>query len=452
LRARVNGDLQLEFADVALTSYAGLELFSRYLRATGLNAVIRAACAGTSAWGDFGAVAMIRVVIGLLVVGGRRLRHVAFVQDDPLFQRFCEVQVVPTARTVSRWLQGFTMRTVAALQTINTAVIARVLATLGVRTWTIDVDGVVVSTGLQVERAFRGFNPHHRKVPSYYPILAHVAETTHILRVKNRSGNVHDGKASLPFLRELWQQVVATLGGRRGVRFRMDGAFFREDVLCWLRGRPVAYAIKVPFYTWLDLQAEIRRQDTWTRVTHDVSGFALRDAITPWGFPIAVTIYRKKVRHRTAKNFQLDLFDPDDGYYEYSAVASNLPLTVRNLWHFMAGRGNQEKTIGQLKAGLAFHTVPTNAYAANSAWQQLVALTHNLLTNFQIDTGAHERTRSRKHTVLHRLQTVQTLRFEVFHRAAMLVRPGGIAQLRLADNAATRQRFRRIERALARAA
>src|SRR5262249_35908714 len=121
-------------------------------------------------------------------------------------------------------------------------------------------------------------------------------------------------------------------------------------------------------------QGEIRRQPTWTRVTHDVSGFALPDAITPWGFPIAVTMYRKKVRHRTAKNFQLDLFDPNDGYYEYSAVASNLPLMIRNLWHFMAGRGNHEKTIGQLKTGLAFHTEPTNAYAANIGGQQPVAL------------------------------------------------------------------------------
>jgi hypothetical protein len=338
------------------------------------------------------------------------------------------------------------------LQDLNAGVVARVLPALGLGTMTIDVDGVVVSPGLQVERAFRGFNPHHRKVPSYYPILAHVAETTHILRVKNRSGNVHDGKASLPFLRELWAQLVAMLGRRRGLRFRMDAAFFREDVLRWLRGRPVAYAIKVPFYHWLDLQQYIRAQPIWTRVTHDVSGFALQEAITPWGFPIAVTIYRKKVRHRTAKNFQLDLFDPNDGSYEYSAVASNLSLTIRNLWHFMGGRGNHEKTIGQLKGGLAFHNVPTNAYAANSAWQQLVALAHNLLTNFQIDTGAHERTRTRKHTVLHLLQTVQTLRFEVFHRAAILLRPNGVTQLRLADNPATRQRFRRIEQAMARVA
>ena len=75
-----------------------------------------------------------------------------------------------------------------------------------------------------------------------------------------------------------------------------------------------------------------------------------------------------------------------------------------------------------------------------------------LLTNFQIDTGAQGRTRTRKHRVLHLLQTVQTLRFEVFHRAAILRRPNGVTQPRLANNGTSRQRFTRIEEALARAA
>ena len=452
LRARVNGDLQFEFADVALTSYAGLELFSRYLRATEFNRVVRDAFAGTPAWGDFGAVAMVRLVIGLLVVGGRRLRHLAFVQDDPLFQRFCEVRVVPTARTLSRWLQTFTMATVASVQQINTVVVARVLATLGVRTWTIDVDGVVVSTGLEVERAFRGFNPHHRKVPSYYPIMAHLAETTHVLRVKNRSGNVHDGKAGLPFLRDLWTQLSTLLPRGGTVRFRMDGAFFRQDVLQWLAGRDAGYAIKVPFYHWLDLQQYIRAQPTWRRVAPDVTGFVVPAAATPWGHPVWVAIYRKHVRHQATKNYQLDLFDPNDGHYDYSAVTSNLGLTLANLWRFACGRGNHEKTIAQLKSGLAFHTVPTMAYAANSAWQQLVVLGHNLLTNFQLETGAVRRPPSRKRTVLHVLQTIQSLRFAFFNRAALLVRPRGALRLRLMDNVDTRRSYERVARALARAA
>lgn len=452
LQARVKGDLALDFGEANLTSYAGLELFNRYLRSMRLNDRIRLAFRGMRLGGDFGVVAMVRLLIGLLVVGGRRLEHVGYVADDLVFLRFCRLQVLPTARTVSRWLTRFTMKTVVRLQTLNAAVIEHVIPGLRLRTVTVDVDGVVVSTGLKVERAFRGYNPHHRKVPSYYPIMAHLAETTHVLRVKNRSGNVHDGKASLTFLRELWGQLTSSAVRQAQLRFRMDGAFFRQDVLKWLAARDAGYGIKVPFYHWLDLQQYIRSKPKWTRVNDDVSGFVVPEAATPWGKPLWVAIYRRKVRHRTAKNFQLDLFDPDDGHYEYSAITSNLGFKVANLWYFMAGRGNHERTIGHLKGGLAFHTVPTMAYAANSAWQQLVILTHNLLTNFQLETGAERRRRSRKHTTLPVLQTVQTLRFVLFHRAAALVQPGGKLTLRLANNPATRRLYTRIEDALARAA
>ena len=121
----------------------------------------------------------------------------------------------------------------------------------------------------------------------------------------------------------------------------------------------------------------------------------------------------------------------------------------------MAGRGTtHEKTIGHLKGGLAFHTVPTNGYAADSAWQQLVALPDNLLTNLQI---AHRRTRTdaaRASTPCSIwLQTVQTLRFAVFHsrrhpRGRRMGRPDCGSQT-------TRQRAQRcsrIEKASARAA
>ena len=119
MQARVNGDLALDFGDVALTSYAGLELFARYLRRTRFNALVREVFRGTTTWGDYGVVAMVRLLVGLLIVGGRRLRHVAYVADDPLFRRFAGLHRVPTARTVSRWLKQFTMTTVGRLQDLN---------------------------------------------------------------------------------------------------------------------------------------------------------------------------------------------------------------------------------------------------------------------------------------------------------------------------------------------
>jgi len=60
------------------------------------------------------------------------------------------------------------------------------------------------------------------------------------------------------------------------------------------------------------------------------------------------------VHHETKKNYQLDLFDPDDGYFEYSAVSTNSTLNAAALWGFMAGRGAQEKTFAELKGEWAW--------------------------------------------------------------------------------------------------
>jgi len=444
LSGRVNGDLPVEFTASGLTSYAGLELLLRYLRATGLNALLRRQLAGTRLGGDFGAVAMVRVVLGLLVVGGRRLRHLGYVTGDPLFHRFCGLVQLPSARTLSRWLKHFNEAWVGRLRGVNAEVVARVVRHLPLKLLTVDVDGTVCSTGLQVERARRGYNPHHRKVPSYYPITAHLGETGHILRVKNRSGNIHDGKASLFFLRGLLAQIRDTLGPLYRLRFRLDGAFFRQDVIALLEARGAGFAIKVPFFHWLDLQGRIARRRRWQRVDGEVEFFEDAMAITPWNTYLRIAIYRKRVSHRSAKNYQLDLFDPDDGHFEYSAIASNLDLTAPRLWWFLCGRGAHEKALGQLKSGLAFATIPTNHYGANSAWQQLVALAHNLLTNFQIESGAAKRPRGYRATALFVVKSVQTLRFEIFHRAGLLLRPNGATILRLAANPQVERAFTRI--------
>lgn len=313
----------MEFSASGLTSYAGLELLLRYLRAMGLNALLRRQLAGTRLGGDFGAVAMVRVVLGLLVVGGRRLRHLGYLSGDPIFHRFCGLAQLPSARTLRRWLKNFNEAWVGRLRHVNAEVVARVVRHLPLKLLTVDVDGTVCSTGLQVERARRGYNPHHRKVPSYYPITAYLGETGHILRVKNRSGNVHDGKASLFFLRGLFAQIRDTLGPLYRLRFRLDGAFFRQDVIALLDARGAGYAIKVPFFRWLDLQSRIARRRRWQRVDREVEFFEDAMAITPWNTYLRVAIYRKRVYHRSAKNYQLDLFDPDDGYFEYSAIASS---------------------------------------------------------------------------------------------------------------------------------
>ena len=115
----------------------------------------------------------------------------------------------------------------------------------------------------------------------------------------------------------------------------------------------------------------------------------------------------------------------------------------------MAGRGAQEKTLAELKDGFAFDSVPTNHYAANSAWQQLSVFAMNLLRRFQMETTAAARPRTHKRTFLYVLESVKTARFTWLNVAGRLVATNGIQALRLTDVPAIRRRYESLERTLA---
>ena len=85
---------------------------------------------------------------------------------------------------------------------------------------------------------------------------------------------------------------------------------------------------------------------------------------------LAATDQRVKPRYDLARALAIRY----DGYFEYSAVATNKSLTVQRLWYFAAGRDGQEKTFAELRSQFALDVVPTKSYAANSAWQQLNVL------------------------------------------------------------------------------
>jgi hypothetical protein len=153
-----------------------------------------------------------------------------------------------------------------------------------------------------------------------------------------------------------------------------------------------------------------------------VSYLEARQWLEPWKRSVQIIIYRKRVRHESAKNFQLDLFDPNDGHYESSAIVTNKSIAGPHLWWLMCGRGMHEKVYGELK-NFAFDSVPTQRYEGNSAWQVLSVIACNLVRWFQPASTAPLRNRNRKRRTLRVFESVQTLRFELFNRADLLIRP-----------------------------
>ena len=140
---------------------------------------------------------------------------------------------------------------------------------------------------------------------------------------------------------------------------------------------------------------------------------------------------------------------PDDGHFEYAAVATNLALDLPALYAFICGRGAQEKTIAELKGEFALDVIPTRHYGANSAWQQLSILAHNLARSFQLDTLAPPKPRSRKRTYAYLIRSMRTVRFLLVARAGRLARIGGRHVLRLSRNPATEALYASINHRLA---
>ncbi len=447
LHRRVKRDLTIQFVPPSLTSYGGLEVLRRYMCRLDLPARLRAACAELG--GDYGGPRLALLVMALLYVGARRLEHVRYLVGDPLVARFCGLRRLPTARTVSTWLKQFTQATLRPLVQLNVDVVLDAITRLALPRLTLDVDGTVIRTGATVAWAFRGFNPPHRKDPSDYPLVAHLAQSGQILRLKNRPGNVHDSKQAVAFVRELIDTLRTRLGRRLPLEFRMDAAVFPRDVRRLVAARGCGYAIKVGYWSWLPLKRLAAECRTWQPLAPDVTGFACDLPIPQWGLTLRVRRSRTHVRHQTPKNVPLDLFTPDDGHFEYSAVATNLPLSLPALYAFVCGRGAQEKTLAELKGEFALDVVPTHHDGANSAWQQLSILADNVMRSFQLDTLAVPRPRSRKRTFAYVLQSMRTLRFLLVARAGRLARIHGRQVLRLTHNPPTEDLYAHIAHRLA---
>lgn len=451
LRARVKGELPIRFTDEKLTAYGGLELIGRFVRASGFLQQLREVFAIRQFDTDFGSFRVALALMGMLIVGGSRLRHLRLLAHDALFLRFAQLHRLPDERTLSRWLASLTQAVRERLSGLMRELAYASARGIELGRATIELDGTVLRTGLCAEGAERGFNPHHPKDKSYYPLTAHLAQTGQLLEIWNRPGNVHDSHRALEMLRFLVDDVRRALG-RIAIEVRLDGAFFQREILRFLADSGVEYALKVPMWSWLELRRPIAECRRWTRIAPRLFALSMTLPIPKWGISQRVVVYRKHVSGETRKNFQLDLFTPDDGHYEYSVVATNKTLGPAALWHFMAGRGGHEKTLGELKQHLAFDTIPAEDWDANSAWQLLVGVAHNLMRHFQLTTTAVKRTATRKRTTQFVMKTLRTLRYELINVPAKLARPHGRLELRVAASREAQQCYQATLEALDRAA
>jgi hypothetical protein len=82
------------------------------------------------------------------------------------------------------------------------------------------------------------------------------------------------------------------VGGSLPIEFRMDAAFFQQNLLKPLARRGCLYAIKVPSCKWTGVTALVAAQPEWRPVDATVSCFETRLQLTQWELDLPVVVYR----------------------------------------------------------------------------------------------------------------------------------------------------------------
>jgi len=440
LIARRNKILPIRFVRQDMTTYSGLTLIDHYFRLYNIHSRIKQSFKSYGFKGDYSIGDILFLMLTMLLLGTERLHHIDYLRGDPLFRRVVRLTRIPHRTKLSTALKQFTSDSLKALAELNSELVIEKLTALGLDEITVDLDGTVVSTKGSPSWAFKGYNPIKKGANSYYPLTSHIAETGHFLSIVNRPGNVHDSNRALTVIGAIRRHLSNFV-----IRFRADSAFCSPDVINYLLKNGIGFAIKAPFWKLLSLKTAAEKRKRWFKINEKWGYFWLQNPIDSLDHAHHVIILRKQLRD-ARKPYQLKLFSPNNGVYEYSAV-----VTDTNKWDpqqlllFVSGRSAQENSISELKNSFAFDHVPTNNYQANSAYMQMSQMAYNLATSMQHDMGiVKKRTENKKNTRIFKTMEWKTIRFLLINRAGRIAWENGIKVLQMTRNRKTKELYEKI--------
>jgi len=444
LIARRNKILPISFVRQDMTTYSGLSLVDHYFRLYQIHSRIKQTFKAYGFKGDYSIGDILFVVLIMLLLGAERLQHIDFLRSDPLFKRVVRLTRIPHRTKLSTALKQFTSDSLKALAELNSQFVIEKLTELHLDEITVDLDGTVISTKGSPSWAFKGYNPIKRGANSYFPLTSHIAETGHFLSIVNRPGNVHDSSRALAVIRTIRKHLSDFI-----IRFRADSAFCSPDVINYLLKNRIGFAIKAPFWKLLNLKTAAENRQRWFKINAQWSYFWIQNPIDSIDHNHYVIILRKKLRNQN-KPYQLRLFSPNNGFYEYSAVVTDTKQwDPGQLLQFVSGRSAQENSISELKSSFAFDHIPTNQYQANSAYMQMSQMAYNLATSMQHDMGlAKKRAQNNKKTRLFRTMEWKTIRFLLINRAGRISWEKGVKVLQMTKNKKTKELYERISNSL----
>jgi len=345
--------------------------------------------------------------------GAQRFSEVALLRADPAVPEFLGIEAVSSQPALSRFFNKFNQRSNLGL---FNDLFRWSLEKLSSRKegYTLDLDSTAIihEDGHQ-EGVKPGYTPRGLK-PGHHPLIAALAEPKLVAGFWLRSGNAHTSNNAGEFLanilRNLPQQVRIGL-------IRTDAGFYSEDFVCGLESNGLKYIVVAQLKS--DIKKLCRHDDTSWQATA-VNGVEVCEVDWPakdWPVGRRLIVIRQKLKVRPDAKGKALLEVPG---YSFQAFVTNLPSSVQPLevWRTYNPRADIENRIKELT-----HQFGLKGFCCQNFWGTeaaccFVCLAYNLTVLFQ-----------RCLCLVKKVQA-QTLRWQIFHRAAIFSRAQGRSTLK----------------------
>ena len=222
---------ELKYQKQELSSFSGLVVFQKLFSDLNLSKRLSGCLPRSCETKQHASVSLLfRLLIINALIGMRKLRDVDLYREDPMVKRALGVRVLPSVPTISRLLTCCDSQSVSKLRIQSSELVLERLAGEKLSTLTLDFDGSVIPTSRKAEGVASGFNKK-KGMRSYYPLFCTIAQSGQILDLLHRSGNVHDSRGSIEFVKQCVEKVRNALPGVRLEKNRQgaDGAEYRHQ-------------------------------------------------------------------------------------------------------------------------------------------------------------------------------------------------------------------------------
>ena len=351
-------------------------------------------------------------VAGVLA-GARKFSQVALLRADPAVSEFFGIEAISSQPSLSRFFGGFNQY--SNLMLFN-ELFRFCLGKLESRKegYTLDLDSTAIVHEDGHQQGVRsGYTPKGIK-PSHHPLVAALAEPKLMAGFWLRSGNAHTANNAGEFLANLLRNLPSQI--RIGL-VRADAGFSSDEFLSVLEAKGMRYIVVAQLKR--DIKKLCRHDDTTWQST-EVNGIEVCEVDWPhkdWPAQRRLIVLRQKLSVRPEAKGKMLLEVPG---YQFQAFLTNLPASISPLqvWRSYNPRADIENRIKELAHQFGIKSFCCQNFWGTEAACSFVCLAYNLAVLFQ------------RRLCLAKQVEAQTLRWQIFHRAAIFSHAQGRSTLK----------------------